>query len=388
MASHRQNVRRRRLALAATASVLSIAAGQQAQAADWDFTPIFGQSLAYEDNILLTSRNELEGWSSTTSPAFRLEGRTPRTEIDLDGQLDFVRYFNNEGLSSNNGRAHAEIRRLGERLQLALAGDFVRDTPRTSELTGTGETAAGGRHYRYEVAPSLRYQVSERGAVTVGAVWERELYAESTLTGYTGWGGNLGYSYRLSENSTADVVFNYLRYDASEPNPLVSDRYSLQAGLTREITPQFRLRGAVGGRYIVSDRGAAQSDESSTGFILSANANWHNEDTMLDLTLARTVEPAGDGGLLNQDSILFTGERQFTETMQFNLSLGYFRNSPIDGGGSTQDRNVFTIQPALHWQVHDEVELVGSYNFRRSSGGTDGTATANTFMLTLVYTGL
>jgi hypothetical protein len=327
-----------------------------------------------------------------------------RTGAATDADLDYEAFFVNGAASKRY-----------ERLNLDFTGRYEQQATIFTELTDTLRLQVGELN-RYELKPSVSYQITERDNIRVGYNHTDVSYDERvTLSDYQVNEANLNFRHLLTQRTDIFSYFYFSRFDVS-PNSrditqieTSTDNYGLQLGVEHRYNERLTLSAAGGIFYSDSTRTqsavqiapgvfipATSTSDSSFGELFNASASYRGERTDYRLAYAHTLAPTGLGVLSERDDVDFSIAHRLTERLSGNLSVEYLANQ-FQGTGTQQSTDRIRFNAAASYQLSNWWKVSGGYTFiqiDRDAGVTDpsgtdagGSADSHAFSITFAYSG-
>ncbi|MCW5699017.1 MAG: hypothetical protein KIT00_04180 [Rhodospirillales bacterium] len=372
------------LALAGIVLFGVLAIPQPASAQEWTASGSVGQSFRYEDNIGL-NEFEIDDMNSSTSGSVELGVRSPTAFINLGAEIDFVRYFRETDLDSNEAYVDLNSGVQVGRSRFGLGAEAVFDTTRRSQFDdlGVGILANKPRN-TFSISPTWDYQWTPTDVVGLflNARLERFPNESGGLNNesYTGSGT---YSKQLTPLTSfqSAVTYGYYTSEVTETNGV-----SVVGGLDMQITPRWRAGLLIGPRFTHSEDKINDTESDNVGVTLSA-------DTRYDLTPYSSISGQFENGLVPSSSgeaQRFTSVRgiyrhELLPKVFFDASARFDTRERLDTDGSDSRENI-RVSPRIRWQFVDDWELTGLYEFKwNSPAGGDETFTSNAFFVGLTY---
>ena len=381
--------------------------------AAWQFEPAIALQGSYDDNARLDPDVEDSVYGAKLSPTLQLARYTDITTLNGFLRLDFNKYWGDtdDFSAKDNQLAGLSVIRKIERGRLGLRGTFKRDTVlRSVEFPDEGvdddlivppdpsvddnSTRENIRRYRYDVNPTMTYDLTERWQVGLGYRYQNTFYGkndtnndgEDDLFDFDRHAINGRVSVPVTEKNKLVSTLLVSRYDSDSNR--TTDNFELQTGLRHEFDETTNVTLTLGGRYTRFDDDDNNSgSDSSTGWVARLAALKTTGLTTFDGSLERKLSPSGVGDEVETDELRFNAKRQLTEFISFALSTRLFENETI---GSVKTRNnnrrFLSVQPALIWTLTESWSVSTAYRYRRQKDFDEpDSASSNAVFLTLLY---
>ncbi len=193
------------LVLAATTTSIS-------HAAEWKIDPRIDLRAGYNDNIRLSTDDELSSPEIDLGVGSLFSYATPTSGISGDLDLEARRYTDESDLNDEIGRLRFASFRKMERSRLGFNVDLVKDTTLDSQLEETGVVFQRVNRWRYSLNPTWAYSLSERTSMELGYTYTDVNYDNnnnSNFSDYTTNGGQVSLSRILTPRATGSMTASY-----------------------------------------------------------------------------------------------------------------------------------------------------------------------------------
>lgn len=355
---------------------------------DADLTP----TLRYDDNVEL--RRDKEGsFSTEISPTLILSRTTAQSVLGLDLGYRIEKFTSLSELDRQDPFVRFSSNVIRERTVFGLDAQYEEAAQRTIAEEDTGDFASDATVTTRALAPSIQYQLSERDFIYTNLSYLKRTYDDSdTLNNdfldnetysYTG-----GWFRNFSERLSAGLALTYATYEAeSSVRESEYDTYNLAVTSEYRMNQQWSFSGQVGYRTVDSENSFANGvrlKDRSSGSLFSLSANYEGLNNEFLVTIARELNPSGEGTVNEMDSISFEWLRMLTERVDFTLNGLYQQTQDIDNFNNTE-RDFMSISPGLRWALQENVALNFGYQYRKQKGDNVETADSNMVFVTLNY---
>jgi hypothetical protein len=367
------------------AGVLALLAGAvpgTPLAQEWSASGFLRQQFDYDDNIGLNSL-EISDGSSTSTAQVGFQYRGANTYASLTGRFNFIRFFSEETLNSDDQFVFFNAsHRLGRNtFRLTAEADF--DTTRTSEIDDNlvGILANEPRQL-YRITPLWDFQWSPVDLVSVFFDFRLERFPTGVFLNNETYSGAVAYSRRLSEWSQALGVVTVSHY---EDDGSITDSVDVVGGLEGNITQNWTGRFVAGPRFS-HDRPDGGGTDSSVGATFEASTIYEfSPRTSVEASFSQGLVPSADAGTQNRTEARAVFRHQLLSTLLFEL-FGRFDLREEAFGTDTDSREFASIEPVLSWEFYPDWEVGARYRFRwNAPANTDDSFTSNAFLVTLTY---
>ncbi len=381
-----------------SADVAVIAVTHPAAADQWVLQPIIQQQMKYDDNVLLTPRDEKSGFASVTTPELTISRLGDRLNLSLDGQFRFTNYFDHSEFNSDDQLLHFNGSYLAsERSTLQLLADFNRDTSLTSDLNDSGTFLTKlVRVTSVNVAPSWKYLLSERDTLTLAGGFNQVQYDTNQLTDYRNYTASTTYDHQLTELLDFNAIVDYQRFEPTEGNTVTTDTVGFLVGLDYHPSERLDVGAAAGANYAFAESsGGKNGNSNQAGYRLKLNATYLLDDqTTLTAVYSHDREPSSSGELVNRNRVKVGLSYKLTPLVTLAFAGSYYDNAdpltPSEGTTEAKTQS-YTLNPSVSWQFSESWSLTGSYAYRQKlagSGKSSESATSNAAFITLKYSPL
>jgi hypothetical protein len=334
----------------------------------WDFEPGVRLDLFYEDNVRLSTvdqQSSFGGFAEVYGVAAR---RTEVSELTFRGVLTSTYYGSITELNSTDGAIEADFAYRMPRTTFGLESSFVYDSTLTSEEETTGIVQVNKRRSLFQIAPAIQYATTERSRIGAGIDFQDVSYEdvdEILLSNYRFGRANINAEYDLTERAVLVGRVFYERYDSDDESNS-STAWGGDAGVRYELSDRTRLAGFAGARSVDADDapGFETDDGGGTGPIFSFLAERDYGPGLARITLDRSLVPSGRGTLLDTTRAALSLSVPVTERATARLDAIGVRNRNPGGETNFNDRDYFSIQPGLRWQLGEATWLDLSYRYR------------------------
>ena len=284
---------------------------------------------------------------ATERDIWRLEGTSVR-----DSVFTYDRASADTGtvqvptLRETHGISPSWTRMLTETMQLQLAYQL-------NDVSYVNGQSVGLYDYRYGVTTArLTSQLSEQNQVIVIGGYSA-FHVPSTGFDSINRNIQIGASRTFSESMQGTLLAGARRTESLTQGGKIIYR--------RELDPyEFIVFGRIA--YILVPVGVTTDTRSEkTGSTFNGSLEKKFERSQVNLTLARSLDPSGSGGQIEQDSIEFRWRRQMTSGFQFSLNVNTQNSRIVEGNISNNDRKYYYVEPSVYWQLSPEWTLSGAY---------------------------
>ena len=356
---------------------LSLLLIPNASLAQVSLTPTLLLEEEYNDNWFRSEENELEFWVTRIWAGFSFSKHTGRSSVSLNfsGGPQFHYSPDSDASASDQDYwAAAADLALAYRLSSRLTGSLVNTFTLTREPASTdqfSEETTRELYWRNQLNPSLRYDMAEKGAITLSYQSDVLLWVSNTDEGQEDsveHRGILDITYFL--NSRNHLGLNsriaHRSYDGDDN----SDYYAYQGKFTfwHEFNSYFSGGGGLGYQY----RDYDSDDLDSQGkIVFDIGLNGATDRTMLDLSFVRDlVSFTTDDEYYSAYRTTLFLQRKFHEVIRAYTG-GYYQNS--DYQNSTREDDTYSVNVGLGYRFFRRlVEFSVEYGYSERDSNESG----------------
>lgn len=373
--------------------LLTLFATNASHAERWYVEPKASLYGFWEDNVRLTSDNQIE------SPGFILRGdveagqKTEISEISINSAAVVRQYFEESDLNTVDFYFDGLGVYRTERNAFQLKAQYILDSTLTSEEETTGFVQVQNRRTSWQLAPRLTHQLTERASVYADGSYRDVDYEDDGrgFVDYTYGTLGAGTTYGLTERASLLGQLTYARYDAKD-SARESDTFGVLAGVSYAFSETLGVVFTAGARRATttdSVLGGGTEDETSTGGIFDLSVDKRYEIGSMRLSAYRRLNPSGSGDLLDTLGATLRWDQRVSARWRWSLAANAYRNALPSGDTSNQDRDYFSIVPEMAYLLDEEWSISGGYRYRyQKYKQRADSAEANAVFFTLRYTPL
>jgi len=380
--------------------------GTSTHAAEWKIDPTLHFRAGYNDNLRLSTDNEISSAEVTFSPSAIFSVATPTSGASGKMRFDFRRFEADSNLDDNNSRLEINSFHNLERSRLGLGLGFIKDTTLDSQLEATGLAFDRIRRQRVTASPNWTYILNERTQVSVNYSYSDVEYKDSgdaRFVNYTLSSAQASLTRMMNEQTTTSITLS--RSQSDTDNNVKSTTTNLQGGTSYQFNETLSASLFIGIRRTETDFSQASrivilSGNDPIGIIvLPRNVSNSSSGSTFDASLTKTFQQ-GRIGLSASRSISndFNGEPievtrlgstnlyRFNEILSASLNLSFYKSKSNNDVASRLNRDYYQIEPKFTWKLRKFWSLSGSYRYRKQTfNDIKNDATQNAAYLTLTY---
>jgi hypothetical protein len=342
-------------------------------------TPRLFLETEYSDNWFRSEENEESFWVNRIWGGFNLGYGAytgGRLSVNLDVSLGPQFHFstnNDADASDQNYFAGSANLALAYRLTPKVTTSLVNNFSLTREPAGTdqfSETTDRELYWRNQLTPSIRYDMAEKGSITLSYTSDVLLWVSNTDEGQedsTAHTGNANLVYFLNSRNHLGLDGMITRRSYDGPNSNYYD-YSGKFTFWHEFNSYFSGRGAVGWKY----RDYESDDlDNQTKLVFDIGLTGATDRTMLDLFFVRDLVgfTTDDDYFIATRTNLFL-QRRFQETIRAYVA-GYYQYS--DYQNSPREDDTYSVDVGFGYRFFRRlVEFSAEYGYRDRDSNESG----------------
>jgi hypothetical protein len=377
-----------------------------AQAAEWKIDPTLRFTGGYDDNIRLSTSNEVSSAVGIFSPSSIFSVETPTSGASGELRFDFRRYEADSNLDDNNARFNIRTHHDLERSRLGLDLDFIKDTTLDSQLEATGLVFARINRQRINASPNWTWSFDERTRLTADYNYSDVEYKNAGQTGFVNYTlnvGQLSLTRVLTERTTGTIALSRTRSD--NDNDVKSTNTNLQGGAEHRFSETLSATLFAGVRHTEVDYSQTSFipifiggtlvgfeplnqdvSKSDWGYVFSGGITKKFLRGETSFTASRDISNDINGTPIEVDRLGWLNLYRFSETLSGNLDLALYHSKTDNSVSSGLNRDYYQVQPRLNWQFAQFWVLSGSYRYiKQTYDNTSDDAVGNAAYLTLTY---
>ena len=360
------------------------------RAADWSTTGSGSVTGKFDDNIRLSSTDPASDYGIIIRPQLDIHGSNPNWDVNFALALDVARYAQDSSLDSEDPSLRLDSSYRTQLSEFGLEAEVSRTTSLITEETDAGNFTSNTDRDLLSLAPSWSYIASPRDTLNVGASVTDVNFRADTFTDHRTLEAHAGWA---REVTTADVVsLNFVveHIESESTIEIESELYDVLVGWDRTFSERLRTSLAAGPQYYTTEEprtvnGSVQTtDEDTFGFRLSAGVEYRpSEVTELDVGFTHEVSASSSGSPLERDTLEATASHRFLPRLSGSLSTLFQLGR--DPNNSDSDRDFFSLQPSLTYELAMEWDVSASYRFRTQDSEGSDRAYSNAIFATVTY---
>ena len=350
-----------------------------AHAENRDIVPSISLREEFNDNIFLSSDDEVDDFITTLSPGIRLYETTERWKAELLGRLDVLRYLDNDDLDTvdQNAAGRADYA-FTERTSALLAAEYIRDSRPDRDVLETGLVQNTDPRKRYLFSASGSHRTGENTFDSLTYNFERSDYEDEQIVDSKIQAVNLAHTWyagRFVENAIGRLNFGYANADFETSTV---NSFSGTIGADWQFSELVTFQLNLGLRYTKTDFFSPIEAPSSPVPVFTEETlrGWNavgdlevayrGEKNEGRLRFSHDVRDAqGRGGTSLRTSLDCVLSRQFTQEFRASLLTGLTINRTDQNTVALTDIDSRTllVLPSIRYEFTRNLYLEAGYKF-------------------------
>lgn len=355
-------------ASAVLVALAGLAPAGAAHAADWHINSSVTGEFTYDDNFRMRTSNEESLWGFNTRPRVGIETHTPRTDLNLDGALNYGYFPDNTKQNSFDQQGSVSLRHRAERSSIGVSGNISHQTTRTSEDTDSGRDLSDTERVGLGGNASFSHSLTERIGVGISGSAGYVTYDTNALNDYRTYSAGPFLNIVLTEKDSLQFDGSYTRFERLTGNDLESDLFVGKVTWSRTLTQQLVGNISGGANYVMTDEdvssggGTVSRSEDNYGYNASIGLTYFEERASFGGSFAHSVVPSSLGRLQNRNALNLNALYRATPVINIGFSTSFIQQEATDGGG--EDRNFISAEPSVSWHFLPDWSARAAYRFR------------------------
>ncbi len=347
-----------------------------AYADGWFYQTQLTSNVEADNNKRLDSDDEQGSVGAIARVDIKLSNVTEISDVYVRGALRSERYDSSDDdvRNTDDQLLYAGGRWDGERSQLKVDGEFLRQSTQFTELTDSGITDNANRRVDKSISSQYSYAVLEDTQIFAGASYSEVDFPNATpvdLTEYTVEGVNAGVVYYIDElNYLTFSVFN----SDYEADTFVSDVESTGGSIRYDKSVNELWKGYAGFGYRKSNfknesSGSIVRDDD-TGSTYEIGVSREDEVSVFSVDVASFLEPSSDGDVNERTEVNFGYQRSFSDRLSSRIDLDWFEDKSVNDSLSN-DREYWALSLGLDYRFTTQWYITGQVRHRDSDEDND-----------------
>lgn len=366
-------------AMAAAATIGGVPA--TAAAANWHLNSSMTGEFEYDDNFQLDPDDERTLWGFNARPRVGLETHTPRTDIYLNGSLNYGYFPERTDENSLDLGADASLRHRTERSVFSMIGNVSRATTRTTEIEDSGRDLSDSERISVGGNGSWSYSLTERMAAGLQGGGSYVTYDTDQFDDFRTVTGGTFATYQLTEKDSVRVNATYTNFETLSGPDNTSEVVVVNGVWTHVFHPQWQTSLTLGGNYTreeedvrVGNTTVTQKD-NQLGFDAGASITYTEERGSITGSFSHGISPSGVGRVVRRNALSLNTSYRATPTITLGLATSFIQQEALSG--SSDDRNFVSAEPGVSWQFLPDWSARVAYRFRTQKLDGEGRAYSN-----------
>ncbi|MFK7794683.1 MAG: hypothetical protein AB8B89_04980 [Gammaproteobacteria bacterium] len=338
-------------------------------AGEWYYQTTASSNVEADSNKRLRSEDEESVLGVNARIDIKLSNVTEISEVYVRGALRSVRYDGDDdrGVDTDDQLLYAGGRWDGERSQLTIDGEFLRQSSQFTELEDSGFFEDVNRRVDKSISSQYSYTLLEDTQVFAGASYREVDFPNSipvSLTEYSIESVNAGIVYNFDPlNSVTLNVFNS-NYEA---DTFVSDVETNGGSIRYDKTINELWQGYAQIGYRKSNfknevLGVTVRDDD-TGASYDVGATRQTQVSTMSVEASNSLEPSADGDVNERTEISFAYRRSFNDRLSGRVNLAWFEDESVNNDQDS-DREFWTISLGTDYRLTQKWFLTGQLRHR------------------------
>ena len=365
----------------AAAALIGVAAPGVAFGADWHLNSGITEEFTYDDNYRLDPSNQQSLWGFNTRPHVGIESHAPRTDLYLNGSLNYGYFPDTTSQNSFDQSADVTLNHRATRDSLGVSANVSHETTRSTEAFDTGTNFTDASRIGTGASGSWSHVLTERMSAGLGASASYVTYDTNALDDYRNFSGGPFISYVLTEKDSVSFSGTYSRYDRLTGLSLTSDYVVGKGTWSHVFTPQLSGSVSGGANYTMTDEdvqngpSVVSTTSNNVGYDAGATITYTEERASLSGTYTHTVVPSGLGRVQERNSVGLFANYRATPLVSVGFNTSFIQQDSADN--TSGGRNFVTAEPSLSWNFLPDWSARIAYRFRTQEQSGEGRAYSN-----------
>ena len=385
-------------------ALLFVASGH-AHAAELKLDRSISLGQEYNTNIRLTRLPHESVWLTRLTPALKLTSQTEIASLVASGRLNLNNYANDEDLNRVDQYYSVDGNLRTERNLYGMSLGYTADSTLQTELEETGVVQNRLPRRSFVFRPSYTRLIDERTSLQMDYQFSTVRYSggETVLNDFSNQTASVSGTHQWTEQAQLSLTGYLGRYETDDGD-VRADTYGLQGGLgyafdetlTASIAAGYRqtqleveflaFEGCGDGFLLntpfgpvclppgapVFARRTRETDSNGTLFSASLNKKFYR--ATLSANASRTLNPSGQGRLVETDRLGFRFDHRFSERLAAALTVDGYRSDFISETQSSEVR-YYRIEPSFAWRLTEEWRLSSGLRYAQYSIGSSANDT-------------
>lgn len=364
-----------------------IAAGTSAKEYSFDYSVEAGGEV--NDNVRLTTEDELEVSGGVVVLPAALTARSERLKTSLEAELTFSRY-DEESYDSDDQDVKLGSTYQLERGQLEGVARYLRDTTRTGEFLDTGEVGLTAvRRETGSFQGSGSYLFTERNGISGGVLYRNVDYDSPRFQDYEFSNAYGGWLHQWTERTELTAQLYYSYYENDAPIQVESDSLGARFGFTSKLSEQWETSLTAGWVKVSTDYAQqtlnGPSDNEADDLLLKGSVKYSAERHQFTARLQSEPSPSGNGTMYSDYTAALEYRYLVSERSRFDLNLIGGAREAVDDR-ITNDRDFARLRMRIDYRMSQSWYIAAAYqhSYQDRERALDD-ASSNEFRISVIY---
>jgi|GEM_PF-3649547 len=338
-------------------------------AGEWYYQTTASSSLEADSNKRLRSEDEKGVLGVDSRVDIKLSNVTEISEVYVRGALRSVRYDGDDdrGVDTDDQLLYAGGRWDGERSQLTIDGEYLRQSSQFTELQDTGFLEDVNRRVDKSISTQYNYTVIEDTQVFAGASYSEVDFPNSipvSLTEYSVESVNAGVVHNFDQLNYVTLSLFNSNYEA---DTFVSDVETNGGNIRYDKTFNELWNGYAQVGYRKSNfknevSGMTVRDDD-TGTSYDVGATRQTQVSTMSVEVSNSLEPSADGDVNERTEVSFAYQRSHSDRFSSGVDVSWFEDESVNNDQDS-DREYWTLTLGADYRLAQKWYLTGQLRHR------------------------
>lgn len=351
-----------------SSGLIAATASPVAQAGVWNIAGQGSVGANYDDNVRLSSSNQVADWSGVADASGTLSYQDDAFLFQVNPRVLTARYDVEHAFNRTEEYLTLLVQKTTETGGSSVSLSGTQDTTLTSEPGFTGLSDVNKKHRVGSVTVANSWNLTERMVASTQVYASANRYLDAQLTGlvdYNYGSGVVSASYDWTERSSFTLQASIGKLQVPDIAAYDKVNMSVTLGYRVHFANKWNAELSFGPSKIRTE------GRSDTGTVYNASLIHDAELTHINLSVDRDVTPNGYGLLSRREQLRFGLTRELSARWVTDWSATVSRNQNVlPAGGIAQDAvNYADVTGNLGWRMTPtwSVALVAGYTRQRIS---------------------
>lgn len=365
-----------------------------AVAADVSVVPSVSLDWEKNDNIFLSTDDEVSDEITTLSGGLLLRTKGPRFDAGVQGKIASVTYSDESDLDAEDHNVRAFLsHEATKRFSWKIDSKYAVDNRPDRDIDVSGLVLNADKRETMSGSLSGTWLMGKKTSGTLGYNYYQSEYEDLNYNDATVHSTSLDIGHSLSgwiRETIGHIHLGVSRYDYEF---MTIDSYSAMLGIHHRIEERLEFKIYAGARHTKSEYESIYAflyeDSESWSGVGELTFTYSGKRSTFNLSASRDIRTAsGESGASEQTAVVGSMQYRILRNLTTGLSAGYYLNTADQGELATHDidRKTMRITPRITWQLTRDISLKCAYTFTRyDRDETDTTAERNLLLITLSW---